>query len=38
MQRVKQEIKKAVKGKDLVIKTNQIFYLKFPKVKDEDEE
>jgi hypothetical protein len=26
------------KGKDLVIKTNQIFYLKFPKVKDEDEE
>ena len=26
------------KGKDLVIKTNQTFYLKFPKVKDEDDE
>ena len=26
------------KGKDLEIKTNQIFYLKFPKVEDEDDE
>ena len=26
------------KGKDLVIRNNQIFYLKFPKVEDENEE